>query len=220
LEIRSKKNGKLMFSQQKDTGFLEKDSIKTLTFSLPNLENFEDGEYVIESKLMKDSKIIDSKDYSFKVNNALCASRVVEEEEKKKEIPPIIKILTVIMGIMIIILVILNVLLSREKIDIIFVKNYKDGIVKVVVINKGDKTLKNCRIIDKIPENAEISVTTFGVFRIKDRLVMNLGRLKPGEKGILEYKLKYKGILPNAVFEYDGNKIESRFVRDLSYFNI
>ena len=45
-------------------------------------------------------------------------------------------------------------------------------------------------------------------------------RLKPGEKGILEYKLKYKGILPNAVFEYDGNKIESRFVRDLSYFNI
>ena len=104
---------------------------------------------------------------------------------------------------------------------IIFFYNYSKGrvevykikegdIAKVIVDNNTNKELKNCMIEDKLAQGAEVNIYTMDVLRKGDKLIWDIGTLKPKESVILEYKIRGVGVIPTAVFRWDSTYLESK----------
>ncbi|HHQ45527.1 MAG TPA: hypothetical protein ENN13_05295 [Candidatus Altiarchaeales archaeon] len=76
--------------------------------------------------------------------------------------------------------------------------------IMIQVVNKTRKTLKDCTVVEAIPEGAEIDVETLGVTRRRDRLEWIIGKLAPGEEALLEYRIMGKDPESNTILNWSG----------------
>jgi len=77
----------------------------------------------------------------------------------------------------------------KGKVEVI--KERRDGKVTITIINKTHRTLDACMLEDIIPLGMQVEVITQGLEKTAsgDRLIMNLGNLRRGEKRVVEYKV-------------------------------
>ncbi len=184
--------GFVIYGNSKDTGIMNPDSVNSIKFDWLIPENLS-GSFVVRAQLFRNTPI-DEKILVVTVDPSQCIS-------EKKEINPVfLAILAVLLAA-----IILFLIYSRR--GGIEIKKIREGnTVKVTVLNKSKKEIRNCIIDDKIPGNAEIHVRTIGVQRTGDKLIMNVGRLKPGEVAILEYRVKGINVLPRAIVRWAGGE--------------
>jgi len=76
--------------------------------------------------------------------------------------------------------------------------------VYVYVIAK--KEMKNCKIVETIPTDLDVTVITLGAERLENNLLLNLGDLHKGDVRILNYIIYGKCEIKNAQLVYDGGK--------------
>ncbi len=90
------------------------------------------------------------------------------------------------------------------------IKKLKNGeFSKVIVWNKTNHPLNNCVLHDDLVRGAEVSVSTINVYRHGNSLTWNIGTLEPGEKAVLEYRIKGANVLPKARLSWEGGWAES-----------
>lgn len=184
--------GLVIYGNSKNTGIMNPDSVNNIKFGWLIPENLS-GSFVVKAQLFRNTPI-DEKILVVTVDPSQCIS-------KKSEINPVfLAILAVLLAAIILFLI----YSQRGGIEI---KKVREGnTVKVTVLNKSKKEIRNCIIDDKIPGNAEIHVRTIGVQRTGDNLIMNVGRLKPRESAILEYNIKGVNVLPRAKVRWAGGE--------------
>lgn len=184
--------GLVIYGNSKNTGIMNPDSVNNIKFGWLIPENLS-GSFVVKAQLFRNTPI-DEKILVVTVDPSQCIS-------KKSEINPVfLAILAVLLAAIILFLI----YSQRGGIEI---KKVREGnTVKVTVLNKSKKEIRNCIIDDKIPGNAEIHVRTIGVQRTGNNLIMNVGRLKPRESAILEYNIKGVNVLPRAKVRWAGGE--------------
>jgi len=89
----------------------------------------------------------------------------------------------------IILIIYLILFIMKGKVEVI--KERRDGKVTITIINKTHRTLDACMLEDIIPLGMQVEVITQGLEKTAsgDRLIMNLGNLRRGEKRVVEYKV-------------------------------
>jgi hypothetical protein len=191
IEIKNISNDKI-FSEDKETGIIKKDSVETIKFIFPSAP--EVG-YPLDVKvtLFKNNLRIDEKLGKELIN--LRKGCLISKEEKGLNLFYLTLLFMFLAVVFIAILYSFKYKRKREG-TVIFKKIIfppPSNIIKVTVWNQTSEEMKNCIIKDKIPEEAEIRISTLGVKRSHNLLTWEIGNLKPNEKATLEYKITEGG---------------------------
>jgi len=202
LEIRDEK-GSIVYTDKEDTGLIGADSVKTIPFSWKTPENISPTSFdVIAILYDMNGKELDRKRTQIVVDHTRCMPL---EKGGLNWMLVLIPLLLFLSAIFIFIIV-----QGYSQLGNVEIKKEKDGeSVKVIVWNKTKREIKNCVIVDRIPEGAEVDVLTAGVERRDTELIWRIGTLDSDDRAILEYRIKDVEFLPPAVVRWDSGEIAS-----------
>jgi len=201
LEIRNK-TGDLLYNKKTSTGVVAAESVRSLKFTYRVADDVFYDQYNVTARLYDSfGNEMDVKSTKFTVNATKCTG-VMEEEPEPAPGPN-----WVLIGLLLlIILAAVIFVLSRTRGEVIVRKAKHGDRVIVSVFNNSEEDLRGCVLEDRIPEGAEVDISTLHVHRRHTRLVLEVGTLKAGQKATLEYHIRGVSVIPKAIFKWDGGE--------------
>ncbi len=197
--------GIIVHRDTKSTGRVDMGSVNTIGFTCRTPSDIKSSPCKVRVALYRDNKIEDRKEIKIYLDRNICPA--VEEENGFSQI--LLPILSVFLFLLIIAgIIIFFYNYSKGRVEVYKIK--EGDIAKVIVDNNTNKELKNCMIEDKLAQGAEVNIYTMDVLRKGDKLIWDIGTLKPKESVILEYKIRGVGVIPTAVFRWDSTYLESK----------
>ncbi|MBN2015191.1 MAG: hypothetical protein JW778_08425, partial [Candidatus Altiarchaeota archaeon] len=202
LEIRDEKD-KVVYTKREYTGIMDNESLD-VPFRWQTPGNITPTYFNVVATLYDiNGKELGRKETRILVDNAAC---MAQKGEGLNWILLLIPLLLIFFGG-----VLFVVIQAYSRLgDVEITKEKEDERVKVAVWNKKKKEIKNCLIVDRITEGAEVDILTAGVERRDTKLMMYVGTLESGGKAILEYRIKDVEYLPPAVVRWDFGESVSR----------
>ncbi len=203
LEIKDEE-GNIFHTKREYTGIISADSVKTIPFRWQTPGNISPTYFDVVTILYDmEGEEIDRKEIEILVDYTACGSTHDEDMNWMLIMVPLF--LALFAGILFVVIRLYSQMGGVE-----ITKEKEGELVKVTVWNKKKTTIKNCRILDRITEGAEVDITTSGVKRKGTELVLYVAELKSEGKAILEYRIKAVESLPPAIVRWDSWESVSR----------
>jgi len=208
LEIKDE-DGNMVYTNKEHTGPIGADSVKSIPFSWKTPRNISPTSFDVLAMLYDmNGKEVDRKKTQIVVDHNRCMAleKVPLEEGGLNWMLIMIPLLLFLFAIFIFIIT-----QRYSQLGNVEIEKEKDGEnVKVIVWNKTKREIKNCVIVDRIPEGAEVDVLTAGVERRDTELIWRIGILKSDDKAILEYRIKDVEFLPPALVRWESGEVVSK----------
>ena len=194
--------GDLQYSKKTSTGVVKAESVKSIKFTYRVPQDAFYDQYNVTATLYDGlGNNIDAKSTKFTVNATKCTG-VIKEEEEPAQGPN-----WVLLGLLLLIIIAAVIfVLSRAKGEVLVKKVKQGDRVVVSAFNNSEEDLRECVLEDRIPEGAEVDISTLHVRRRHTRLVLDVGALKAGQKATMEYRIRGVNVVPKAIFKWEGGE--------------